>query len=108
MVEAARLLVDPERPARIAAARALAASANPEVGEPLLKPLYDLHSFEILPRLGQLFAGDAASYRYLAESIRKHPNQEALRQLMQDAGFERVEYRNLSAGIVAIHTGIRA
>ena len=79
-----------------------------EVGEPLLKPLYDLHSFEILPRLGQLFAGDAASYRYLAESIRKHPNQEALRQLMQDAGFDRVEYRNLSAGIVAIHTGIRA
>ena len=79
-----------------------------EVTEPLLKPLYDIHSFEILPRLGQLFAGDSSSYRYLAESIRKHPNQDALRQLMLDAGFDRVDYRNLSAGIVAIHTGLRA
>lgn len=79
-----------------------------EVTEPLLKPLYDIHSFEILPRLGKLFAGDSASYRYLAESIRKHPNQEALRQLMMDAGFDRVDFRNLSAGIVAIHTGIKA
>ncbi len=79
-----------------------------EVTEPLLKPLYDIHSFEILPRLGQLFAGDSSSYRYLAESIRKHPNQDALRQLMLDAGFDRVDYRNLSAGIVAIHTGVRA
>jgi demethylmenaquinone methyltransferase / 2-methoxy-6-polyprenyl-1,4-benzoquinol methylase len=79
-----------------------------EVTEPLLKPLYDIHSFEILPRLGQLFAGDSASYRYLAESIRKHPNQQALRQLMLEAGFDRVDYRNLSAGIVAIHTGVRA
>ncbi len=79
-----------------------------EVTEPLLKPFYDLHSFEILPRLGQLFAGDAGSYRYLAESIRKHPNQEALRRLMLDAGFDRADFRNLSAGIVAIHTGIKA
>lgn len=79
-----------------------------EVKEPLLKPLYDLHSFEILPRLGQLFAGDAGSYRYLAESIRKHPNQETLRSLMQEAGFDRVDFRNLTAGIVAIHTGIKA
>lgn len=78
-----------------------------EVTEPLLKPLYDLHSFEILPRLGQLFAGDSGSYRYLAESIRKHPNQEALRALMIEAGFDRVEFRNLSAGIVAIHTGVK-
>jgi demethylmenaquinone methyltransferase / 2-methoxy-6-polyprenyl-1,4-benzoquinol methylase len=79
-----------------------------EVTEPLLKPLYDIHSFEILPRLGKLFAGDSGSYRYLAESIRKHPNQEALRQLMLDAGFDRVDFRNLSAGIVAIHSGIKA
>ena len=79
-----------------------------EVSEPLLKPFYDLHSFEILPRLGKLFAGDAGSYRYLAESIRKHPNQEALRRLMLDAGFDRVDFRNLSAGIVAIHTGVKA
>ncbi len=79
-----------------------------EVSEPLLKPLYDLHSFEILPRLGKLFAGDADSYRYLAESIRKHPNQEALRQLMLEAGFVRVEFRNLSVGIVAIHSGVKA
>lgn len=79
-----------------------------EVTEPLLKPLYDLHSFEVLPRLGGLFAGDAASYRYLAESIRKHPNQEALKLMLEQAGFARAQYRNLSAGIVAIHSGIKA
>ncbi len=79
-----------------------------EVTEPWLKPLYDIHSFDVLPRLGQLFANDAASYRYLAESIRKHPNQEALKQLLEQAGFARVQYRNLSAGIVAIHSGVKA
>jgi demethylmenaquinone methyltransferase/2-methoxy-6-polyprenyl-1,4-benzoquinol methylase len=78
-----------------------------EVSEPLLRPLYDLHSFEVLPRLGKLFANDAASYQYLAESIRKHPNQETLKQMMVDAGLERCDYRNLSAGIVAIHSGYR-
>ncbi len=72
-----------------------------------LKPLYDLHSFQMLPRLGKLFAGDADSYRYLAESIRKHPPQEALREMMQAAGFARCDYRNLSAGICAIHSGYR-
>jgi demethylmenaquinone methyltransferase/2-methoxy-6-polyprenyl-1,4-benzoquinol methylase len=77
------------------------------VTEPLLKPLYDLHSFQILPRLGRLFANDADSYRYLAESIRKHPDQETLKQMLLDAGFDRADYRNLSAGIVAIHTGVR-
>lgn len=76
--------------------------------EPLLKPLYELHSFKILPRLGRLFANDADSYRYLAESIRKHPDQETLKQMLLDAGFDRADYRNLSAGIVAIHTGVRA
>jgi len=71
------------------------------------KPLYDFHSFKVLPRLGQLFARDADSYRYLAESIRKHPPQDELKGMMQAAGFARCDYRNLSAGIVAIHTGYR-
>ncbi|MCC6562742.1 MAG: bifunctional demethylmenaquinone methyltransferase/2-methoxy-6-polyprenyl-1,4-benzoquinol methylase UbiE [Xanthomonadales bacterium] len=79
-----------------------------EVSDPLLRPLYDLHSFEVLPRLGQLIANDADSYQYLAESIRKHPNQETLKQMMREAGFDRAEYRNLNAGIVAIHSGWRA
>lgn len=78
-----------------------------EVAEPLLRPLYDIHSFEVLPRLGKLFANDADSYQYLAESIRKHPNQETLKAMMQDAGLDRCDYRNLSAGIVAIHSGYR-
>ncbi len=72
-----------------------------------LKPLYDAYSFGVLPRLGQLVAGDAASYRYLAESIRMHPGQEQLKQLMEEAGFERVDYLNLSAGVVALHRGFR-
>ncbi len=77
-----------------------------EVQAPPLKPLYDLYSFKVLPWLGARVAGDADSYRYLAESIRKHPNQAGLAALMRDAGLERVEHRNLSAGIVAIHSGI--
>ena len=72
-----------------------------------LAPLYDLHSFRVLPRLGQLIAGDADSYRYLAESIRKHPDQATLKAMMETAGFAHVEVRNLSAGIVAIHRGYR-
>ncbi|UXI70616.1 bifunctional demethylmenaquinone methyltransferase/2-methoxy-6-polyprenyl-1,4-benzoquinol methylase UbiE [Tahibacter amnicola] len=72
-----------------------------------LKPLYDLHSFQVLPRLGQLFAQDADSYRYLAESIRKHPDQETLAGMMEQAGLVKVEVRNLSGGIVAIHRGYR-
>lgn len=71
------------------------------------KPIYDFHSFSILPRLGRFFAGDADSYQYLAESIRKHPPQDALKAMMGDAGFGRCDYRNLSGGIVAIHTGYR-
>ena len=72
------------------------------------KPLYDFHSFNILPNLGKLFArGDADSYRYLAESIRQHPAQEALQAMMENAGFERCNFRNLSGGIVAIHTGYK-
>ena len=72
-----------------------------------LKPLYDLYSFEVLPRLGSLVAGDRASYRYLAESIRKHPDQQTLEAMLGAAGFERVSHRNLSGGLVAIHSGYR-
>jgi len=72
-----------------------------------LKPLYDFHSFKVLPRLGAMIAGDAESYRYLAESIRKHPDQATLKAMMDAAGFARVDVRNLSAGIVAIHRGYR-
>jgi demethylmenaquinone methyltransferase/2-methoxy-6-polyprenyl-1,4-benzoquinol methylase len=73
----------------------------------LLEPVYDLYSFRILPWLGEVVAKDAASYRYLAESIRMHPDQEALRALMTTAGLEDVQYHNLSGGIVALHTGYR-
>jgi demethylmenaquinone methyltransferase/2-methoxy-6-polyprenyl-1,4-benzoquinol methylase len=69
------------------------------------KPIYDFHSFKVLPALGELFAKDSASYKYLAESIRKHPGQVELQQMMSEAGFERVSYRNLNGGIVAIHSG---
>ncbi|HXF67521.1 MAG TPA: bifunctional demethylmenaquinone methyltransferase/2-methoxy-6-polyprenyl-1,4-benzoquinol methylase UbiE [Burkholderiales bacterium] len=76
------------------------------VWEPL-RPLYDAYSFGVLPRLGAIVAGDADAYRYLAESIRVHPDQETLKRMMEQAGFERVEYFNLSAGIVALHRGYR-
>jgi demethylmenaquinone methyltransferase / 2-methoxy-6-polyprenyl-1,4-benzoquinol methylase len=72
-----------------------------------LKPLYDAYSFNVLPRLGQLIAGDAASYRYLAESIRLHPAQDELKAMMESCGLERVEYWNLSGGVVALHRGYR-
>jgi demethylmenaquinone methyltransferase/2-methoxy-6-polyprenyl-1,4-benzoquinol methylase len=76
------------------------------VAKPLEKA-YDWYSFNILPRLGQLVAGDADSYRYLAESIRMHPDQDALRQLMKTAGFGHVDVHNLSGGVVALHLGIK-
>lgn len=72
-----------------------------------LKPAYDLYSFKLLPFMGKLVTNDADSYQYLAESIRMHPDQETLKQMMGDAGFDRVEYFNLSAGIVALHKGIK-
>ena len=72
-----------------------------------LKPLYDAYSFGLLPRLGKLIANDAAAYRYLAESIRMHPDQEALKAMLEQAGLERVEYFNLAAGVVALHRGYR-
>jgi demethylmenaquinone methyltransferase/2-methoxy-6-polyprenyl-1,4-benzoquinol methylase len=72
-----------------------------------LAPLYETYSFQVLPRLGQFIAKDAESYRYLAESIRLHPDQESLRQMMECAGLERVDYFNLSAGVVALHRGYK-
>jgi demethylmenaquinone methyltransferase/2-methoxy-6-polyprenyl-1,4-benzoquinol methylase len=74
---------------------------------PGLGKLYDAYSFSILPWLGRVVAKDEASYRYLAESIRKHPDQETLKEMMRRAGFERVEYHNLSGGIVALHKGYK-
>lgn len=76
------------------------------VAKPLEKA-YDWYSFNVLPKLGKLVANDEASYRYLAESIRMHPGQEALRQLMRDAGFGHVDVHNLTAGVVALHVGIK-
>jgi len=72
-----------------------------------LRKAYDLYSFSVLPVLGRLVAGDADSYRYLAESIRMHPHQETLQAMMEQAGFERCEFFNLSGGIVAIHRGYK-
>jgi len=76
------------------------------VWQPLTRA-YDWYSFKVLPWLGSRFAGDADSYRYLAESIRMHPDQEQLKTLMEQAGLERVEYYNLSAGMVALHRGYK-
>ncbi|MEQ1720697.1 MAG: bifunctional demethylmenaquinone methyltransferase/2-methoxy-6-polyprenyl-1,4-benzoquinol methylase UbiE [Nitrosomonas sp.] len=72
-----------------------------------LQPLYDAYSFKLLPLMGKLVTNDAESYRYLAESIRVHPSQQELKELMEDVGFELVEYFNLSAGIVALHRGYK-
>ncbi|MGD8339416.1 MAG: bifunctional demethylmenaquinone methyltransferase/2-methoxy-6-polyprenyl-1,4-benzoquinol methylase UbiE [Gammaproteobacteria bacterium] len=81
-----------------------------EFSKPKLGPLnavYDAYSFQVLPRIGSLLANDSSSYRYLAESIRRHPEQAELRSMMEQAGFERCEYFNLSGGIVAVHLGFR-
>ena len=81
-------------------------SAFSKVWEPL-SPLYDFYSFKVLPWLGKRVANDADSYRYLAESIRMHPDQETLKAMMEQAGLNRVEYFNLSAGVVAVHRGYK-
>lgn len=80
-----------------------------EFSEPskAIRPAYDLYSFKVLPVLGKLIANDSGSYQYLAESIRVHPDQETLKGMMEDAGFERCRYHNLAAGIVALHIGYR-
>ncbi len=72
-----------------------------------LQPLYDAYSFKVLPALGKIVTNDADSYRYLAESIRMHPDQKKLKEMMELAGFERVEYFNLSVGVVALHRGYK-
>ncbi|HCI12944.1 MAG TPA: bifunctional demethylmenaquinone methyltransferase/2-methoxy-6-polyprenyl-1,4-benzoquinol methylase UbiE [Gallionellaceae bacterium] len=77
-----------------------------KVAKPLEKA-YDLYSFKLLPKMGELIANDADSYRYLAESIRMHPGQEELKQMMIDAGLERVEYFNMTGGVVAVHRGYK-
>jgi len=74
---------------------------------PGLAPLYDFYSFKILPMMGRLIANDAASYQYLAESIRMHPDQDSLRAMMERAGFEDCSYHNLTGGIVALHRGFK-
>ncbi|MGH8260592.1 MAG: bifunctional demethylmenaquinone methyltransferase/2-methoxy-6-polyprenyl-1,4-benzoquinol methylase UbiE [Steroidobacteraceae bacterium] len=74
---------------------------------PALNPLYDAYSFRVLPLLGRLVAGDESSYRYLAESIRMHPDQEALLAMMREAGWEDCRYHNLAGGIVAVHRGFK-
>lgn len=81
-----------------------------EFSKPVVKPLnpiYDAYSFKILPLMGKLITNDADSYKYLAESIRKHPDQETLKGMMENAGFERCEYHNLTGGIVALHRGFK-
>ena len=74
---------------------------------PGLKPIYDAYSFNVLPRLGEWVAKDAASYRYLAESIRMHPDQETLLAMLNEAGFGQTRYHNLTGGIVAVHRGYK-
>lgn len=74
---------------------------------PMLSKAYDTYSFTALPALGKLVAGDSESYRYLAESIRKHPDQQTLMEMMQQAGFERCDYQNMTGGVVALHKGFK-
>ena len=74
---------------------------------PGLAPIYDTYSFKLLPAMGKLIANDADSYRYLAESIRMHPDQETLKGMMQAAGFDKVSYHNMTGGIVALHKGFK-
>ncbi|VDK85480.1 unnamed protein product [Litomosoides sigmodontis] len=74
---------------------------------PLLKPFYDFYSFQIIPVMGQVIAGDFHSYRYLVESIRKFPNQDEYKRIIKEAGFKDTKYSNLSCGICAIHTGMK-
>jgi demethylmenaquinone methyltransferase/2-methoxy-6-polyprenyl-1,4-benzoquinol methylase len=75
---------------------------------PLLSRAYDAYSFRVLPLMGRLVANDADSYQYLAESIRMHPDQETLKDMMEDAGFTRCEYHNMTGGVVALHKGVKA
>jgi len=76
-----------------------------KVTQPLFAKFYDFYSFKLLPKMGKVIANDEESYQYLAESIRMHPDQETLKQMMLDAGFDKAEYLNMSEGIVALHRG---
>ena len=76
-------------------------------GNPLLGKIYDTYSFNVLPKLGEAFAGDADSYQYLAESIRMHPDQGTLLQMLDDAGFANTDFHNMTGGIVALHRGVK-
>lgn len=86
--------------------RALVLEFSKPTNKPLEK-LYDIYSFNLLPKMGQVIAGDAESYRYLAESIRMHPDQETLKGMMEEVGFERCDVHNLTGGIVAVHRGFK-
>ncbi|XP_004506961.1 2-methoxy-6-polyprenyl-1,4-benzoquinol methylase, mitochondrial isoform X1 [Cicer arietinum] len=77
------------------------------VSLPIFKELYDLYSFSVIPRVGELVAGDRESYQYLVESIRRFPPQEKFASMIADAGFQKVEYENLVGGVVAIHSGLK-
>ena len=72
-----------------------------------LKQIYDSYSFNVLPKLGKIIAHDSDSYRYLAESIRMHPDQESLKAMIEKAGFQRADYHNMTGGIVALHRGVK-
>ena len=76
-------------------------------GNPVLSKIYDTYSFSILPKLGKLFADDAESYQYLAESIRMHPDQQTLMAMMNDAGFTNTDFHNMTGGVVALHRGVK-
>ncbi|XP_036027563.1 2-methoxy-6-polyprenyl-1,4-benzoquinol methylase, mitochondrial [Onychomys torridus] len=78
-----------------------------QVNDPLISRLYDLYSFQVIPVIGEVIAGDWKSYQYLVESIRKFPNQEEFKEMIEDAGFQKVTYESLSTGIVAIHSGFK-
>ena len=80
---------------------------GPKKSLAVLEKIYDAYSFNLIPKFGSWFAGDEDSYQYLAESIRKHPDQETLKQMIIDAGFDMCEYQNLTGGVVAIHKGIK-
>ncbi|MGL5993661.1 MAG: class I SAM-dependent methyltransferase, partial [Aeromonas sobria] len=73
----------------------------------VIAKLYDLYSFKLLPKMGELVANDGESYKYLAESIRMHPDQQTLAGMMENVGFEQVEYFNLTQGVVALHRGYK-
>lgn len=76
-------------------------------GNPVLSKAYDAYSFNVLPKLGQLFTGDTESYQYLAESIRMHPDQKTLKEMMENAGFSNCDFHNMTGGIVALHRGVK-